>query len=165
MTTTPSPVSLAGLALTSADEDHAAHGFHHRHTAEPGNLPAIAGVFRRAGYVLEMLTCEDRRADAGVMRLVCTFNRLGPADRHLVHADLPPGEAAPTLTSLYPAADWFEREVFDMYGVRFEGHPNLKRILLPDDADFHALLKDFGRPEDAPKDTSNDAGADKGKGA
>ncbi|MCA8972076.1 MAG: NADH-quinone oxidoreductase subunit C, partial [Planctomycetes bacterium] len=44
-------------------------------------------------------------------------------------------------------ADWHEREAYDMYGVRFIGHPNLERILLPEDADFHALLKDFGRPD------------------
>ncbi len=50
---------------------------------------------------------------------------------------------------MYKAADWNEREVYDMYGVTFAGHPDLKRILLPDDADFHALLKDFGRMEDA----------------
>lgn len=48
-----------------------------------------------------------------------------------------------------PSADWFEREIYDMYGVRFDDHPDLARILLPDDADFHALLKDFGRIEDA----------------
>ena len=53
----------------------------------------------------------------------------------------------PSIASIYPAADWHEREAYDMYGVRFIGHPNLERILLPQDADFHTLLMDFGRPD------------------
>ncbi len=119
------------------------------HTATPDALPSIAALFREHGYILEMVTCQDRRADLEKMRLVYQFNRLAEADRHLLHADLDVGSAAPTLCGVYKAADWFEREVYDMYGVEFAGHPNPKRILLPEDADFHALLKDFGRMEDA----------------
>lgn len=48
-----------------------------------------------------------------------------------------------TLSDLWPAADPAEREVFDMYGVKFKGHPNLTRILNPDDFDGHPLRKDF----------------------
>ena len=51
--------------------------------------------------------------------------------------------SVPSLCPLYPAADWQEREVFDMFGLVFMGHPNLKRLLLPEDADFHPLLRDF----------------------
>lgn len=146
-------VNLDGLTASSDASDHKVDGFHHRHVATKQNIVAITEAFRAAGYFLEMITCEDRREDLEAMRLVYTYNRFDTADRHLVLVDIEkdiPGASAPTVCQVFPSADWFEREVYDMYGVRFDGHPDLKRILLPDDADFHALLKDFGRIEDAP---------------
>ena len=148
--TAPVP-GLDGLFLTSADDDHGKSGFHHRHTASPEQLLAIAQAFDAAGFFLEMLTAEDRRADLQKMRVVYTWNRFGAhPDRHLVASDLEVGAAAPSIALVTPAADWMEREVYDMYGLSFAGRPDGKRILLPDDSDFHALLKYFGRIEDAP---------------
>jgi NADH-quinone oxidoreductase subunit C len=57
---------------------------------------------------------------------------------------LGPGEAGcPSLVPAYRGADWMERECFDMFGVRFTGHPDLRRILLADDWDGHPLLKSY----------------------
>ena len=57
---------------------------------------------------------------------------------------LPAGETrCPTLTGLYQGADWMERECFDMFGVVFEGHPDLRRILLSDDWEGYPLRKDY----------------------
>jgi NADH-quinone oxidoreductase subunit C len=49
----------------------------------------------------------------------------------------------PSVTSVYPTADWQERETYDMFGVIFEGHPNLTRILMPDDWDGYPQRKDY----------------------
>jgi NADH-quinone oxidoreductase subunit C len=49
----------------------------------------------------------------------------------------------PSVTGVYPTADWQERETFDMFGVVFDGHPSLTRILMPDDWDGHPQRKDY----------------------
>lgn len=66
----------------------------------------------------------------------------------------------PTVTSVWKTADWHEREIFDMMGIRFDGHPDLRRILMWDGYPHHPLRKDFplaGKPTDLPEVAFSDA--------
>ncbi len=55
-------------------------------------------------------------------------------------------EASPfSISAVYPEAIWLEREVYDFFGIRFQEHPDLKRIINPDEADYFPLLKNFGK--------------------
>jgi NADH-quinone oxidoreductase subunit C len=65
-------------------------------------------------------------------------------ERIRVKAFLAEGESAPSVTSIWAATNWLEREVYDMFGITFEGHPDMKRILLPDGWKGHPLRKDYG---------------------
>jgi NADH-quinone oxidoreductase subunit C len=60
--------------------------------------------------------------------------------RVMVDGDRP---AVDTITTVWPSANYYEREVFDLFGVTFEGHPNLRRIMMPEEWSGHPLRKDY----------------------
>jgi NADH-quinone oxidoreductase subunit C len=65
-------------------------------------------------------------------------------ERMRVRTQIADGEHIPSVASLWATANWLEREVFDMFGIQFDGHPDLKRILLPDGWKGYPLRKDYG---------------------
>ncbi len=65
-------------------------------------------------------------------------------ERIRVKAQIADGDSVATSVPIWPTANWLEREVFDMFGIKFDGHPDLKRILLPDGWKGHPLRKDYG---------------------
>jgi NADH-quinone oxidoreductase subunit C len=64
-------------------------------------------------------------------------------ERIRVKTQVKDGDSSPSAVSIWPTANWLEREVYDMFGITFEGHPDLKRILLPDGWQGHPLRKDY----------------------
>jgi NADH-quinone oxidoreductase subunit C len=70
--------------------------------------------------------------------------RIGESPVRLrVKAWLDDGEEIESVVPIWPTADWFEREAWDMFGIVFSGHPNLRRILMDDDWEGHPLRKDY----------------------
>ena len=75
--------------------------------------------------------------------LVYLLTALDGRARFVVKTRVADGEHAPTVSDIFAVADWLEREAYDMFGLHFDGHPNLTRILTVDDFDGHPLRKDF----------------------
>lgn len=98
-----------------------------------------------AGFAfLTDLTAIDRHPQEPRFEVVYLLTAPEARARLRLKVRLPAGEAVvSTATTVWPAANWLEREVFDLFGVRFDGHPDLKRILMPDDWEGHPLRKDF----------------------
>lgn len=90
---------------------------------------------------LANLTAVDYRER---FELVYHIYSLNDNRKLLVKADVDYSQpSAPSVVSVWPTADWQEREVYDLMGITFTGHPNLKRVLLPDEFEGHPLRKDF----------------------
>ncbi len=76
-------------------------------------------------------------------KVPATVAEIGKPRRVRVLVGCALGEAMPSVTALWPSADWPEREIFDLFGIAFEGHPNLKRVQMPYDWEGHPLRKDY----------------------
>lgn len=85
---------------------------------------------------------KDAPGDSPRFEIIYELYSFPRNERVRVKTRVRSGEAASSVTSLYAAADWLEREVYDMFGVQFNGHPNLKRILLPEEWQGFPLRKD-----------------------
>jgi NADH-quinone oxidoreductase subunit C len=107
------------------------------------------------GYVMchdlcgvDELGRPDRALPSGVERgrfeVVVTLQSLDPPRRLRVRAQVPEDDPViPSLFDLWPGTEAMEREAFDMFGIRFDGHPDLTRILMPEDWDGYPLRKDY----------------------
>jgi len=113
----------------------------------PGSLRSAMSALREAPFdyaVLLDLTCVDFAAGEGRFELVYHLYSLSRNVRLRLKASLSAADpVAETLTGLWKNADWLEREVFDMFGVRFTGHPDLRRLLTYEGFEGHPLRKSY----------------------
>jgi NADH-quinone oxidoreductase subunit C len=120
--------------------DYAKSGCHLEVSAASGQMPEVAQAMLSAGCFLESLTGLHYPEH---FTLVYHFASYRELCRTVVHVKVPLDQEAVSISQISPGANWYEREAYDLYGIRFAGHPDLRRILLPFDADFHPLLKKF----------------------
>lgn len=89
------------------------------------------------------ITAVDYPSREKRFELVYHFLSMYTNQRIRIKASVHEDEVVPSITSIHPSADWFEREVFDMYGIMFSGHPDLRRILTDYGFKGYPLRKDF----------------------
>ena len=93
---------------------------------------------------LSDVTCVDVFPSEPRFEVIYHLLSQSQKDRVRLIAKVPGGDPSiESITSLWPAANFFEREVFDLFGVRFIGHPNMRRIMMPEDWEGHPLRKDY----------------------
>ena len=109
----------------------------------PDQVVAVAAQLDKEGMALDTITGVDWMAQ-GQMEIVYDYFHPAKALRAVVRTRVPrDNPELPTIQNVFPGANWHERETHDFFGIRFLGHPNLTPFLLPEDADFHPLRKDY----------------------
>jgi NADH-quinone oxidoreductase subunit C len=112
---------------------------------EIADLVDFSAAALNAGFDLFVDLCavDYLRRDPR-FEVVITLLAMDPPKRLRIKVAVSGAEpVVPSITAVYPGANFYEREAFDLVGVRFEGHPDLTRILLPDDWEGHPLRKDY----------------------
>jgi NADH-quinone oxidoreductase subunit C len=109
-------------------------------------IPEILQVLRNEeqfDYCVDITSvhCPKREKQFDVVWILYSFARN---ERIRVTTQILDGESLPSSVPIWPTANWLEREVYDMFGIKFDGHPDMKRILLPEGWKGHPLRKDYG---------------------
>lgn len=109
------------------------------------HIVAACEKLREAGYnFFSDVTCVDWFPSEPRFNVIYSLLSMGRKERirlKVLVESLDP--VVETITSVWPSANYYEREIFDLFGVRFGGHPNMRRIMMPEDWEGHPLRKDY----------------------
>lgn len=92
---------------------------------------------------LSAVTAVDWFPQEPRFQVIYQLHSLAKNQRVRLRAEVAEGEEIDSVYGVWRAADWYEREVFDLFGITFRQHPNLKRLLMPEDWEGHPLRKDY----------------------
>jgi NADH-quinone oxidoreductase subunit C len=110
------------------------------------SLMAVAEKLKNdADLDFDFLMCITALDDGDSKNFTVAYNFYSNTNKHSVEVRVPvvDGKDVPSLSAIWKTADWHEREAYDMMGVIFSGHPELKRILLPEDWEGYPLRKNY----------------------
>lgn len=126
------------------DCDYSVHGYHLDALVAPEQLLEAVSIIDNLEYFIESITGVDWIKE-NQLEVVYDFSRYDfDTCRVVIRTRVDRNNPiVPTITEIYAGANWHERETHDFFGIKFDGHPHLIPLLLPEDADFHPLLKDF----------------------
>jgi NADH-quinone oxidoreductase subunit C len=126
-----------------AETAHAARGCALDVSVPPTGVVDAARIVDEAAFMIEAITGVDWLAEKQ-MEVVYDYVHAVSGARVTVRTRVPRDQPElPTVSGIYPGANWHEREAHDFFGIVFTGHPGLIPLLLPEDARFHPLRKDF----------------------
>lgn len=148
----PKPAPAAVLQTERAHcaiaVDFAAKGYHIDLAIPATEIVAVAQRLYAAEFSLDTMTGVDWQK-LEQMEVVYDFLHFGNGLRLVVRCRVPRANPElPSIAHIFQGANWHERETHDFFGIRFLGHPNLVPFLLPEDATYHPLRKDFIRAAD-----------------
>lgn len=157
--TPPSPTEVHAEALTTLRQALGEDAFttiefrdNLRLYVESGQLiSALTTLRERCGFVVlaelggaDYLNYPGRTADKARFEVHYVVLNPDTNRRLVIKVGVPLSEPTlPSIAGLWTGANWMEREIFDMYGISFDGHPDLRRILMPDEFSAHPLRKDY----------------------
>ena len=125
------------------ETDYNAKGYHLDVDLPPEKIPAAAEILSNEGFFIESIAGVDW-IDDQQLESVYDFNHFDELCRVVLRTRTDRNNPEiPTISHIYQGANWHERETHDFFGIKYIGHPCLEPLLLPEDADFHPLLKDF----------------------
>ncbi len=127
----------------------------HNFICSKNDIHAVVEFLKNEGFIFltDLTGSHYPESEGAEFQVVYHIHNLAENVRFRLKVDLAQNDLhVPTLTDLFAGANWMERETFDFFGIIFEGHPNLTRILNVDDMDYHPMKKEYALEDETRTD-------------